>query len=151
MPAQCHAVVFKLKPAQCHASCLCWKCFPQLASKVVSSRNLFQGCFFFAQCSAGKCGAAGFPRPLQLLSFTRSLQSEKTAIWTKNRKFKFLKRGVLRDEFLHVWELSGWQSEHFLILSYGPKLIFWLFLGGRVFFSSSSCSCSCLFFFEIII
>ena len=49
----------------------------------------------------------------------------------KTRKIKFLGRGVLRDEFLIMWELSGWQSEHFLISSYGlkttsrrPKLLF---------------------------
>ena len=40
-----------------------------------------------------------------------------------------------------MWELSGWQSEHFLISSYGlkttsrrPKLHFWLFWKERVFF-----------------
>ena len=46
----------------------------------------------------------------------------------KTRKIRFWGRGVLRDEFLHMWELSGWQSEHFLILSYGPKLISWPFV-----------------------
>ena len=42
----------------------------------------------------------------------------------KNSKMKFLGRGVLRDEFLKVWELSGWHSTHFLpvILWYGSKL-----------------------------
>ena len=53
--------------------------------------------------------ASSFPTPSAL--------SLKHVICTKNRKFKFLERGVLRDEFLQVWELSGWQSEHFLILS----------------------------------
>ena len=44
-----------------------------------------------------------------------------------NHENQFLGRGVLRDEFLLMWELSGWQSEHFLILSYGPKLHSWPF------------------------
>ena len=59
----------------------------------------------------------------------------------KTTKIKFLGRGVLRDEFLPMWELSGWQSEHFLISSYGlkttsrhSKLHFWLFWKERVFF-----------------
>ena len=34
---------------------------------------------------------------------------------SKTRKIEFLRRGVLRDEFLHIWELSGWQSKHFWI------------------------------------
>ena len=46
----------------------------------------------------------------------------------KTRKIKFLGRGVLRDEFLLMWELPGWQSEHFLIASYGPKLHSWPFV-----------------------
>ena len=60
---------------------------------------------------------------------------------TKTRKIKILGRGVLRDEFLLMWELSGWQSEHFLIASYGlkttsrrPELHFWLFWKERPFF-----------------
>ena len=66
------------------------------------------------------------------------------------RKIKFLGRGVLRDEFLPMWELSGWQSEHFLILSYGPKLISWHFVlkkqgksifWGEEFFGMSSYTC----------
>ena len=39
---------------------------------------------------------------------------------------KYLGQGVLRDEFLHMWELSGWQSKRFLILSYGLKPHSWL-------------------------
>ena len=47
-----------------------------------------------------------------------------TPFWEKveNHENQFLGRGVLRDEFILMWELSGWQSEHFFILSYGPKL-----------------------------
>ena len=68
----------------------------------------------------------------------------------KTTKIKFLGRGVLRDEFLPMWELSGWQSEHFLILSYGPKLHSWPFVlkkrrksnfWGEEFFGMSSYQC----------
>ena len=65
----------------------------------------------------------------------------------KTRKIQFLGRGVLRDEFLPMWELSGWQPEHFLISSYGlkttshrPKLHFWLFWKSVFFLSESSSS-----------
>ena len=53
-----------------------------------------------------------------------------TPFWEKveNHENQFLGRGVLRDEFLLMWELSGWQHEHFLILSYGPKLHSWPFV-----------------------
>ena len=77
----------------------------------------------------------------------------------QSMKIKFLGRGVLRDEFLHMWELSTFHSLQLSISSYDvkttsrrPKLDFWLFWGGRVVFSSS-CSCSSCFlvFFKIII
>ena len=49
-----------------------------------------------------------------------------------------------------MWERSGWQHEHFLILSYGPKLISWHFVlkkqgkpdfSGEEFFGMSSYLC----------
>ena len=75
-----------------------------------------------------------------------------TPFWEKveNHENQFLGRGVLRDEFLLMWELSGWQSEHFLILSYGPKLHSWHFelkkrrksnFWGEEFFGMSSYAC----------
>ena len=75
-----------------------------------------------------------------------------TPFWEKveNHENQFLGRGVLRDEFLLMWELSGWQSEHFLILSYGPKLHSWPFVlkkrrksnfWGEEFFGMSSYTC----------
>ena len=73
----------------------------------------------------------------------------------QSMKIKFLGRGVLRDEFLHMWELSTFHSLQLSISSYDvkttsrrPKLDFWLFWGGRPFFGSS---CSFLVFFKIII
>ena len=33
---------------------------------------------------------------------------------SKTRKSKLLRRGVLQDEFLHLWGLSGWHSRHFV-------------------------------------
>ena len=38
-----------------------------------------------------------------------------------DRKLKFLRRGILRDEFLHVWELSTFHSVQLSISSYGLK------------------------------
>ena len=71
----------------------------------------------------------------------------------QSMKIKFLGRGVLRDEFLHMWELSTFHSLQLSISSYDvkttsrrPKLDFWLFFERRRFFSS----CSFLFFFKII-
>ena len=50
-------------------------------------------------------------------------------------------RGVLRDEFLHMWELSTFHSLQLSISSYGlkttsrrPKLHFWHFWTKRLFF-----------------
>ena len=61
-------------------------------------------------------------------TFNLIIWAQKWFLYSKNRKIKFLGRGVLRDEFLQMWELSGWHSKHFLILSYGPKLHSWLFV-----------------------
>ena len=59
----------------------------------------------------------------------------------QSMKIKFLGRGVLRDEFLHMWELSTFHSLQLSISSYDvkttsrrPKLDFWLFLGGACVF-----------------
>ena len=40
----------------------------------------------------------------------------------KTRKIKFLERGVLWDEFLHVWELSTFHPLQLLISSYGLNM-----------------------------
>ena len=40
---------------------------------------------------------------------------------SKKHKIKFLGRGVLRDEFLHMWELSTFHSLQLSISSYGLK------------------------------
>ena len=62
---------------------------------------------------------------------------------SKNHKIKFLGRGVLRDEFLHMWELSTFHSLQLSISSYyygvkttsrRHKLHFWLFWQERLFF-----------------
>ena len=72
-------------------------------------------------------------RPLHLVSFVRSLRMEtnvslnkklvsnNSQMSLKNRKFKFLKQGVLRDELLHVWEFSIVHSVQLVIPSYGLK------------------------------
>ena len=72
-------------------------------------------------------------RPLHLVSFVRSLRmgtnvslnkklvSNNSQMSLKNRKFKFLKQGVLRDELLHVWEFSIVHSVQLVIPSYGLK------------------------------